>query len=682
MSVAPNAIVCAAKGKSPAKIKNQQWPALFKSLWLPVVVLILFAAAPHWLNNKVRDEVIKGIDNSTKLSAAEKGDRVAAFSRIDFGAVCRDNPPEYAQLHDALVKAGVAATFQHLRWGLDGSVVLAGLLLATSGFMLTLSRQARKSRDAMVRCYQLGWRVGMVSAFVQVLLLVPLLTYGVYEFPVLWTNSWSPKLVILILLAGIFALIACAGILLRKVPLQFDEPMSRRVTPDQAPDLWQAVRAAAARLETTPPDNIIIGLQMNFYVTELAVVGGGEQATGRTLFLSYPMLKQLPEEEVLAVIGHELGHFIGDDTRLTREFYPMKFKAHATLITLARATYVGWTSFQFLNFFNWCFVETEQEMSRKRELLADAKAASLTSPQTTARALVRFHVLLEAFRQGLVDTVRKGAQSPLDIPLHTVVREKLHSGVAFWTELFDKKLPHPLDSHPALNVRLESLGQAMDAREAEALATQETESAYAKWFANRDELFVDIRRQADEAVVKMRSKAQVHDADYETAEGRELLERHFPEKRWKVRQSSFWFVIVLLGCLTAGCFLAAVLLLGVGIWFVIISALLGGWCAFGCALQWRRHRHAEFTVNADGINYTGWVTPLRFQQVGHVSGRKVYGTITMTFRLKEPKPPIWNGSLLRYPRKTVSFSLSGLADVKQVTVAQTIFRYYSRQMEK
>jgi Zn-dependent protease with chaperone function len=165
--------------------------------------------------------------------------------------------------------------------------------------------------------------------------------------------------------------------------------MSREVTPEDAPELWQAVKDAARKLQTTPPDRIIIGMQFNFYVTELAVLHDAGRAEGKTLYLSYPLLKQLSADEVLAIIGHELGHFIGEDTRMTREFYPLRYKNHETMVAMARSGWVGWPSFQFLNFFGWCFGETEQAASRARELLADKKAAELTTAQTAAHALVR-----------------------------------------------------------------------------------------------------------------------------------------------------------------------------------------------------------------------------------------------------------------------------------------------------
>ncbi|HEX3799790.1 MAG TPA: M48 family metallopeptidase [Verrucomicrobiae bacterium] len=672
---------CAA-GKPPAKPKNHRWPSFFKSLPIPLVVLVLFYFAPHWLNSKVRNQIIGDLNNNTRLTAAERNDRIEFFSKVDFAKVALDGAPELATLHEGLVKAGLAQTYRFLRWGFGASLLLVVMQLAAMGYMTILNSKAKESQENLIRNYKLGWRIGMTCAFIQILLLVPLLTYASYEFPIIWADHWYPKLVLVIVILGGTVLITSAKILLTKVPLRFNEPMSRRVSRAEAPELWDAVLTAAARLNATPPDNIIIGLQLNFYVTELAVWDGKELAQGRTLFLSYPLLKQLPEEEIIAIIGHELGHFIGDDTRLTREFYPLHLKTHGTLVALAGAKYIGWTTLHFLNFFDWSFAETKNTVSRRRELLADSKAAAVTSPRVAASALVRFHVLLEAFKQGMVDAVTKGGQSPLDIPLHTVVREKLPAGVAFWDELFQQKLPHPLDTHPALHVRLEALGQTIDAKAAEALAVQENESAYSRWLAHRSELFADLRNQADAAIGTMRSRAQVTTADYQTADGRELLDKHFPVRKWKSSARAFWICLIVFGCLAGGLVALAMFLpaeMGPLRIFFAFFALLP---VYGVGVLWVRHRNGELTLDANGLSYTGWHRQLRFADLQKISYRKTYGSVSATFHLKQAQRPFWKMTLFEFKRKNLSYSFSGLAGVKQLTVAQTIFNYFTRQIPK
>jgi Zn-dependent protease with chaperone function len=662
------------RNKPPVDVRKNLWLALFKSLVVPVLLLAFFIAAPHWLNSKIRTEITAAVKASPNLSPAEMEDRLDKIANIDFRQVCFNPPAGLEKLHDNLVRAGLAARFRRLQWGLILSSVLVAGLAAAIWAIFALNGKAKNSQADLIHGYRLSWKIGMAAALAKVFLLIPLLAYGTFELTVLSFGQFFPKLLLVIILGGLFALWRSAAILLKKVPLEFKEPMSREVTPEEAPELWQAVRYAAERLQTSPPDRIVIGLQFNFYVTELAVCLDSGRTEGKTLYLSYPLLKQLSSDEVLAIIGHELGHFIGEDTRMTREFYPLRLKIHATMVTMARSGWVGWPSFQFLNFFNWCFGETEQAASRKRELLADQKAAALTSPRTAANALVRFQVATEAFQRGLADAIKNKIENPLNVPLQTVVQEKLAADTEFWTQLFEKRTPHPLDSHPPLNIRLGALGQNISVDDARNLALAESESAYAKWFSTRDALFTNLAQQAQTVIGKLR----LAKADYATQEGKAMLDQHFPEKKWRYKQSGLWAVVVLLGLVVAGCLAGAIFINDIAA--RVMFAVFGVLPALGITLAWKRHRHGELTLNAQGIFYSGWTRPLHFQEIEKTFARRSYSNVILSFRLKDKQPPIWKCSIVRAKTKGVTFSLSGL-EGKAVPTAQTILRYLARQTE-
>lgn len=665
--------------KQPPTPRMLQWRTGWKSVIVPALVLVFFLAAPHWLNSRIRSSTVQSLRNSTELSEEEQERRIAAVQKIDFQEVCLGHDFTHERLRGALEQSGVAGNFRRLRYGTVASEILAGVLALAIGSVLWLNHKAQQSPESLIQCYRLGWGISMVATLAKVLLLIPLLAYGTFEFSVLLTDHYLPKLLVIIIIGGLIALVRSVQVLLKKVPLEFSEPMAREVTPQEAPELWEAVRAAAARLHTAPPDHIVAGMQLNFYVTELAVIYGGGRTGGRTLFVSYPLLKQLSEPEVLAIIGHELGHFIGDDTRMTREFYPLKLKVHATLMALAQSGWVAWTSFHFLGFFFWCFEETQQKASRSRELLADQKGAELTSPRTAAQALVKFQVLAEAFSRGLKEAVARHSANPLDLPLQAIIREKLFPETAFWSGLFKQHLPHPLDSHPPLGVRLEALGQSIGEDEARQLALEETESAWSKWFAHREELFAGIVHEGEAVVKQMQSRAQVAGADYKTAEGRELLDRHFPPQTWRASAGRFWCGMGALWLLLLGCAVVAILVNEPVVRVILaMVALLLGLCCLGV---WTRHRAAELSVNGEGISYTGWRAPLRFEDVSKLSAQRAYSNVTLIFHLKKPQPAFWKFSVPGLSRKRVALSLSGL-NAKPLVIGQTVFRYFTRQLEE
>lgn len=660
------------ENKRPVNVRKNLSLALVKSLLTPVLLLAFFIAAPYWLNGKIRAEITATINNSPVLSPAGKKERLDKIANLDFERVCFNPPAGFEKLHDAMLRAGLAGRFRRLQVGLILSSVLVAGLAAAIWTIFALNAKAGKSQADLIRSYRLSWKIGMAAALAKVFLLIPLLAYGTFEFTVLLSGHFFPKLLVVIILGGLLALWRSTTILLKNVPLEFKEPMSREITPSEAPELWQAVTQAAQRLQTSPPDHIVIGLQFNFYVTELAVRLDSGRTEGKTLYLSYPLLKQLSENEVLAIIGHELGHFIGEDTRMTREFYPLRFKIRATMVAMARSGWIGWPSFQFLNFFTWCFGETEHAASRKRELLADEKAAALTSPRTAASALVRFQVATEAFRRGLADAIKNKIENPLNVPLQAIVQEKLAADTDFWNQLFEKKTPHPLDSHPPLNVRLAALGQNLSIADARTIALAESECAYTKWFSNHETLFDNLAKQAQTAIGKLR----LAKTDYATPEGKATLDHFFPQIKWHYKQSGLWAAVILLAVLVAGC-LAGVIFINdpaARIMFLVSGFLPG----LGMILVWKRHRHGELTLDAEGISYTGWVRPLPFQEVEKIFARRSYSNVNLSFRLKEKQSPLWKCSVIRTKTRGVTFSLNGL-EGKPLIIAQTVFRYMTRQ---
>jgi len=649
-----------------AQVRN----SLLKGFIIPVSVLIFYALAPVWLDHNLHESVAEDIAKATGLSAADKADRLASYARIDFGEVCGAAPAQLQRLRSNLEQAGICGQFLRLRWSFWLSVLLVAILCGVSLATYMLNRRVRSSRELLIPSYRMAWRLSIFAALFKVALLIPLLAYGTFELTTLAAEQYFPKLILVIVIGGVIALWRAIVILLKRVPLEFDVAMTRPVTADDAPRLWNDVKEAAIKLGTTPPDHILVGMDYNFYVTELAVKYRSGVTAGRTLYLSHPLMQQLAPDEVLAVIGHELGHFRGDDTRITREFYPMRFKANATLHAMAGSGWVGWTSVHALLFFHWSFSSTEQAVSRERELLADRAAADLTSAGVIGRALVKIQVFAEAFNR----TVAGKAPNPFAVPLVPYIRDQLVPRAEFWTQLFEKKAAHPLDSHPSLRVRLEALGQPVDPESAVAIATGETDLAFNRWFAGRDDLFGGIVEEAMQQINRVRAMT----ADYATEGGKQLLEQHFPEIRWMTRSFSLWLKIV--GC-GFGTLIALILFAVVDGWEVksgmMVFALI---CAIPAVLQWRRHRNGVFVLRVDSLSYSGWLRPLMFADVARISAMSSYGAITLTFHLKTAAPGIWKFSPFNKIRvRSVSLPLGNIAG-KQNDTLQTIHRYLSRQI--
>jgi len=79
-----------------------------------------------------------------------------------------------------------------------------------------------------------------------------------------------------------------------------------RLDPDRHPELFSWVASVADELGTSPPRHIDISLEWN--------AGVRRSLRGRQLMIGVPLWMSLSPTERLAVVGHEMGHFVNGDT--------------------------------------------------------------------------------------------------------------------------------------------------------------------------------------------------------------------------------------------------------------------------------------------------------------------------------------------------------------------------------
>src|SRR5690606_6087716 len=87
-------------------------------------------------------------------------------------------------------------------------------------------------------------------------------------------------------------------------------------SPIEQPRLALLVQQIAKATNARMPDNIVLGLDPNFFATTapMHTPTSRRLLTGQTLYLSLPLMRVLSLDEVKAVVGHELAHFSGSDT--------------------------------------------------------------------------------------------------------------------------------------------------------------------------------------------------------------------------------------------------------------------------------------------------------------------------------------------------------------------------------
>lgn len=360
------------------------------------------------------------------------------------------------------------------------AAVLGGLGLA---HIKRMGRQARESRAALIATFrsgqkQLPWFLAAFST----LLMAAIACSVTYELVRLfWSGALSrgDMKVILVGALGVLALLYTSGQIIwnlfkaSRAAFEFAplEIMGRNVTPQEAPRLWGFVRDIAARIKAKTPDAIVVGLNECFFVTEHSVrLSSGEAVPpGRVLYMPLPYMAFMSRHEAAAVIGHELGHFTGEDTEYSLHFAPIYTSAVSNLIAVHQASdddFWEWLTkpVMFLGeFFLHSFDEAVQFWSRKRELAADQAGALAAGREAAAMALMRISVLAPRINEALLFCWEKGENAGGGVLTHTrrLIQEK---GLDDPRTHLEEQQAHPTDSHPTTRQRLDALGANLNDR--------------------------------------------------------------------------------------------------------------------------------------------------------------------------------------------------------------------------
>jgi Zn-dependent protease with chaperone function len=356
---------------------------------------------------------------------------------------------------------------------------IAGVVLA--GAIAAAGALAASSRERLLLLFRPGlyltaaWLVVLVLLHAAILIAVVYLLFRAQGFVL--SIGLGAVLGVVAMVKGLFTLVRRGEVRVFGV----------RVLPEDAPRLWDRINGTANQIGALRPENIVVGLDPNFFVTELDVKCESGPLSGRTLFCSLPLARILDTEEFVSVIGHELGHFKGADTRFSEKFYPIYSGTASALESVTSAHRGGMQqiaqlpAIAVLAYFMETFHTAERRMSRTRELAADAVGASVTSPRVTASALVKVHAfapLWPLVQKNIVFGIRERRMFLNLSQLYAegarrVSSPKLLEGLA------QTHLAHPTDSHPPLQARLEALGVPIDRVAAQGLTTEVADPAVA-----------------------------------------------------------------------------------------------------------------------------------------------------------------------------------------------------------
>jgi len=361
-----------------------------------------------------------------------------------------------------------------------GTMETAALWTGASGLTLLLVTALLGRISRFNRRLLLAFKPALYLTIVSLLVLIPLnAALAIFALYLAESTLIGRVHVGIILAIGLGALAGILGMIrgtLGLVKRAQTTVIGKRLDEAHNPRLAELVTHLAGKLGAVLPEHIVVGLNPNFFVTEADVQCLDGRFHGRTLFLSLPLCRILSVRELEAVIGHELGHYIGLDTQFSRKFFPIYRGASESLAAVAANAGQGarlvalLPAITILSFFLDCFSVAENRVSRERELTADQVAARAVDPRTFAVALVKIHAFMPCW-QAVLGQMRKSLEEGKQIINSSLLFEDASHDLAvsrYLDEcdplqgLSEHRLPHPTDSHPPLGIRLESLSISMD----------------------------------------------------------------------------------------------------------------------------------------------------------------------------------------------------------------------------
>ncbi len=507
-------------------IKQHILPLLLAFV-IPALSFWFFGHAENRVDADIRSELLADIQKASDLPEEEQQALTKFYESIEVSEVMASSDPEMAELQYFFEPAALRyATF---RWGKRISIACLGasllaLLLVGSGAAWSL-----RSQKALYLSLRTGWPILRTIAAIQVLAQSALVVALSYWITALWMGFYS------IYLIGLFSTLAIGAVALmyRAMLFRYEprlEQSGELLQEDRGQAMWARVREIASDLGTSPPDQIIVGTDASFYVTESPTWLDNSQLTGRTLFVGLPLLKLMNNEEAEAVLGHEMAHFSGEDTMWAPKIAPLLTRMQIYLAHLSESP-LALPVYHFLLFFWKVYQFSSGKMSRLREFRADKIGADTSSSSSLSKSLIKVASYCEYRMKMEEEVILKE-----EVASRPDMAKRLEQGFPEYFSDFTKKpestaaeTSHPFDTHPPLADRIQAVGHSInDIIKDPDLLKPPTRSWYGT-ISNAAELEEELWNKEERLLMEAREATRAMTLLPITDEEHQLVAKHFPE---------------------------------------------------------------------------------------------------------------------------------------------------------
>ena len=243
-----------------------------------------------------------------------------------------------------------------------------------------------------------------------------------------------------------------------------DGPSGVLVSRQDEPELWALVDEVSAELGVQRPDDLRLVEDVNAFVhqdTRLLGLVGGRRHMG----LGLPLLQVLTVDQLRGVIGHELGHYAGGDTRVSALVHRAGATVSRTSEHLGPQTWLG----RLFAAYARLYALVSLRVRRRQELRADEGSVRVVGQEAHVRALVEVCAAAAAwdfYVSRYVVPLWQAGTAPQDLyagyrrllaePTRQSQLDEVRASAA------QEAADDPYDSHPSLAARVAHVRQLPD----------------------------------------------------------------------------------------------------------------------------------------------------------------------------------------------------------------------------
>ena len=447
-------------------------PALLIFL-IPVISLFCFLYIQAHFDREARDVILQQIRADKSATAEQKAKAEELFSNVPLSRLITESGNE------DMVSSEAAFDYATFRWAIRLSFysIVGGVLV----FLLSALCVVASLRSQWVQYVSLSasWHVLRIFGAAQVLIQGMLLFALSYWVTAFFFEIYIPKLIIIAGILALAAMVAVIKSIFMKLP---NETLVEGavIERDSSPELWRELNDICQKVNTEMPDQVIAGIDDNFFVTEQGLTVGEKKYSGRSLFVSLSLLKQLNGKEADAVLAHEMAHFSGNDTLYSQKISPLLVRYDNYL----QGLYEGGMSlpiFYFMNCFRALYEVSLGRLSRAREFRADRIATEATSPKDMAGALLKI-IAYSSYRAKVEQEIFEKEE----VLENANVSQEIEQGFDNYAgnflsnpDISHLQTSHPFDTHPSLGERMKAVGCSLESADSQFMLSEPGDG---QWF--------------------------------------------------------------------------------------------------------------------------------------------------------------------------------------------------------